>query len=549
MTQLRAVIYARYSSDLQREASIEDQVRLCRERIDREGWSLGMTYADHAISGATRLRPGYQKMLEDARNGGFDVIVAEALDRMSRDQEDVAGLYKKLRFASVRLVTLVEGDINELHVGLKGTMNALFLKDLAAKVRRGLRGRVEQGKAGGGNSYGYDVVKSFAASGDPIRGERAINPAEAAVIRRIFEEFSSGKSPKKIAASLNKEEIPCPSGGAWGFSTINGSSKRGNGILNNELYIGRLVWNRQRFVKDPVTGKRVSRLNPPSEWIVREVPHLQIVSGVLWDRCKARQLELRIDRTTQKENHFRDRRRPRYLFSGLTQCGQCGGAYTMISRDLIGCATARNKGTCDNRLNIRRDALEQRVLVALRRKLMDPTLFRAFCDEFTREINRASSIEAQQIDVTRRGLSQIDRDLDRLVEALLAGVSATVIKPKVEQLEGRKAALAQSLEAIKAPRPALHPRMAEIYRAKVDDLRTALNNESTRMEAIEILRSLVDAVVLVPRHGELKIELRGDLGGILQVAENEGSPSFVNGLRSQVEMVAGIGFEPMTFRL
>src|SRR3546814_14246640 len=85
------------------------------------------------MSGASALRPGYQKLLEDARGGAFDVVVAEALDRLSRDQEDVAALYKRLNFAGVTIVTLAEGEISELHVGLKGTMNALFLKDLAQR--------------------------------------------------------------------------------------------------------------------------------------------------------------------------------------------------------------------------------------------------------------------------------------------------------------------------------------------------------------------------------------------------------------------------------
>src|ERR1700752_421453 len=111
---MRTVIYARYSTDLQREASIEDQVRVCRQRIDREGWSLVSTYIDAPSSGASRLRPGYQKLLEDARAGAFDVVVAEALDRLSRDQEDVAGLYKHLSFSGVTLVTVAEGAINEL---------------------------------------------------------------------------------------------------------------------------------------------------------------------------------------------------------------------------------------------------------------------------------------------------------------------------------------------------------------------------------------------------------------------------------------------------
>jgi DNA invertase Pin-like site-specific DNA recombinase len=162
---MRAVIYARYSSDLQSACSIEDQVRLYRYRIEAEGWSLVNTYTDHALSGASRLRPGYQKLLEDARAGVFEVVVAEALDRLLRDQEDTAALYKQLGFAGVRLVTLAEGEISELHVGLKGTMTALFLKDLAMKTRRGLEGRVRQGRSGGGLCYGYQTAHATDVAG------------------------------------------------------------------------------------------------------------------------------------------------------------------------------------------------------------------------------------------------------------------------------------------------------------------------------------------------------------------------------------------------
>ena len=94
---MRAVIYARYSSENQREASIEDQVRDCKALIERQGWMLAATYSDHAISGSVRMRAGYQKLLEDARAGQFQVVIAEALDRLSRDQEDIAALYKSRR--------------------------------------------------------------------------------------------------------------------------------------------------------------------------------------------------------------------------------------------------------------------------------------------------------------------------------------------------------------------------------------------------------------------------------------------------------------------
>jgi hypothetical protein len=121
---MRAVVYCRYSSDAQRDTSIADQLRLCQEFASRQGWELVQVYRDAALSGATTLRPGYQALLEGARLAAFDVVVAEALDRLSRDQEDVAGLFKRLRFAGIRLVTVAEGEISELHVGLKGTMNA-----------------------------------------------------------------------------------------------------------------------------------------------------------------------------------------------------------------------------------------------------------------------------------------------------------------------------------------------------------------------------------------------------------------------------------------
>ncbi len=151
---MRAAIYARYSSAMQREASIEDQLRVCKEHANRLGWTVKDVFSDKAISGSSMLRPGLQSLLREVQGGGVDIILAEALDRLSRDQADVAAIYKRLSFAGVSIVTLSEGEISELHVGLKGTMNQLFLKDLADKTRRGLRGRVEGGFSGGGTATG-----------------------------------------------------------------------------------------------------------------------------------------------------------------------------------------------------------------------------------------------------------------------------------------------------------------------------------------------------------------------------------------------------------
>jgi DNA invertase Pin-like site-specific DNA recombinase len=541
---LRAVIYARYSSENQREASIEDQIRTCRALIEARGWTYGVAYTDRAASGATPFRAGYQQLLEDARTNAFDVVVTESLDRLSRDQADVAALYKRLGFLGIGIVTLAEGEISELHVGLKGTMNALYLKDLAQKTRRGLEGRVRQGRSGGGLCYGYAVVRETDVRGEPVRGGRAINEAEAAVVRRIFERFAAGEGPRAIARSLNAAGIPGPAGRAWGFSTINGSIKRANGILNNELYIGRLVWNRQRFIKDPATGKRVSRPNPREAWVIQEVPELRLVEPELWDEVQARQAALKSDRRSGAANRFRDRRRPKHLLSGLTRCGVCGGAYSLISATLLGCSTARNKGTCANRLNIRRDGLEARILNALQHHLMDPTLFQAFCEEFTREVNRLRREGRAALEAERGELARVERQIRALIEAIKAGMFQPSMKAELDSLEARKAALTATLAQAEEPPPLLHPNMAMLYRERVAALHEALNQEEVRVEAAVILRSLISAIVLTPADGALGVALQGDLAGILAVAANAKRPS-ENGRRPG----SGEGFDALRFKL
>jgi site-specific DNA recombinase len=170
---MKVAIYARYSSDNQRDASIADQLRICREFAARHGWTVVQEFTDHAISGAALLRSGFQALMRDALNRRFDVVLAESLDRFSRDQEDTAGLFKRLTFAGVRIVTLAEGDITFLHIGLKGTMNAMFLKELADKTRRGLRGRVELGKREAASASAIGSCVGLRTASSPPGNERS----------------------------------------------------------------------------------------------------------------------------------------------------------------------------------------------------------------------------------------------------------------------------------------------------------------------------------------------------------------------------------------
>lgn len=523
----RVALYARYSSDNQSDSSIEDQFRLCREHAVREKWEITGTYHDAAISGASMiLRPGIQSLLQDAQRGRFDVVLGEALDRISRDQADVATLFKHLHFAGVQIITLAEGEISELHVGLKGTMNALFLKDLAVKTHRGLRGRVEKGKAGGGLCYGYRVAKKLDANGELIRGHREIVAEQAAVVRRIFRAFAAGKSPKAIAVELNKEGTPGPLGRAWGDTSIQGHVSRGTGILNNELYAGVLVWNRQRFVKDPATGKRVSRPNPESQWIRNEVPHLKIVNDSLWQRARERQQQIAAIFGPNPANTREGRakrlhlaNRPVSLLSGLLTCGCCGGKIGILTPNRYGCLNHHRRGTCDNNRTITREKIEARVLTGLQDRLVSSEAVAEAVRAYAEETNRLKHDRRAKAETDRRALQKIERAIAGILAAIEDGLYQPSMKARMDGLERQKAEIAERLAQAPADIPDVHPNVANVYRRNVARFTEALDDSDGGRGAAQALRSLIGEIVLTPgeNRGKVHAELRGELMGSLNL--------------------------------
>jgi DNA invertase Pin-like site-specific DNA recombinase len=513
---MRAVIYARYSSDLQREASIEDQVRLCKERIKREGWQLLFTYVDKAMSGASHLRPGYQKLLEDARRGEFDVVVAEALDRLSRDQEHVAALFKQLSFSGVRIVTLAEGEISELHVGLKGTMNALFLKDLASKIRRGQRGRISAGRSPGGLPYGYDVVRQFGPDGRPDNGLRTVNERQAAIVRRIFDNYASGMSARQIAKALNSEGLPSPRGGLWNASSITGNRARRDGILWNEAYLGRLIYNRQRFLKDPITAKRVPRLNPQKDWVVINMPDLRIVSQEIWSEVHHRL-------GTRRTLPLRDRRGPRRLLSGMLQCGICGGPITIIGEGRLGCSGHKERGTCSNNKKISATRVEEAVLQGIKAQMLQPELIREFANAYNEAVAQSLRHLADNRVTHERQLSETEKQITRILDSMQAAGPLPSLVERLKQLESTKAQLSAAMPSDDTLPPCAtfsksNQELAELYRQKVDKLHESLTaDEPTRVQAANELRALIKKVEVHPLEskGAARLKVTGEMAAVI----------------------------------
>lgn len=529
----RVALYARYSSDQQNAASIADQFRICRERAEREGWQVVGTYEDAAISGASLiLRPGIQALIQDARAGQFDLALTEALDRVSRDQADVATLFKHLQFAGIPVVTLAEGEISELHVGLKGTMNALFLKDLSKKTHRGLRGRIEKGFSAGPVGYGYRVVRRLTSEGELVRGERAIDPAEALIVNRIFREFASGKSPLAIARDLNAESIPGPSGRPWLDTAIRGDERRGAGIINNEFYVGVLVWNHKRYVKDPGTGRRVTRLNPESEWIRAEVPALRIVSDDLWQAAKHQQKALAeryasVRQAAQaRAMHAHALRRPAYLLSGLLECGVCGGTYTIVVGDRYGCVNRYRSHTCINSRTIRRADLERRALAGIAEKLVSADKVEAAVAAYAEHINRENRERRIEADADRQALARVEKAIAGILTAIEDGFYQPSMKARMAELEREKAEITARMAETPRDIPDVHPGIAEVYRRKVARLVETLDDPDTRLDASSDIRSLIGRIILHPgeKRGQVHATLHGELMGILDFVNDASQP-------------------------
>jgi site-specific DNA recombinase len=281
------------------------------------------------------------------------------------------------------------------------------------------------------------------------------------------------------------------------MSSINGDRVRGNGILQNDLYRGMLVFNRTRRTQDPKTRRKRIRVRPREEWIVRPAPELRIVSDELWQAVSARRA--RFDGTRMGQQ-----KRPKRLLSGLVSCGLCGGNYVLIGPEKWGCSNHRHRGDCPNGRTIQSHMLRRRVFAGLRRELLDPEIVRTFVLEYHREAQERASRDARDCRKLEQRQAKARRDVERLLRAVTDGGSE--FAEIRNALAGARAQLA-SIEAELADNAAgsviaLHPGIAEEYRRNIDGLLELLErppeDEDAQFNARQRFRSLIQSVVVVP---------------------------------------------------
>jgi DNA invertase Pin-like site-specific DNA recombinase len=468
---MRTACYARFSSDLQRETSLEDQIRGCREYVDCHGftWQDDQTYTDAAVSGASiEGRAGLQALLAAAASSPrpFDVVLVDDSSRVARDLADALRVLQRLRFAGVRVVYISQGidsasEQAETLIAVHGLVDGLYLREMAAKIRRGLAGQLERGFSTGGAQYGYRTVPVLDPSGrtesdgrPALLGKRLeVNEAEAAVIRRIFEWYASGIGIPTIVQRLNTDGTRGPRGATWKFGAV-------RRLLQNERLVGRQIWGQRRHERRPGSRQKVARVLPRSEWRIVDRRDLRIVSDDLWAAARAR-LEL-VGKAARQAGTTLMRGKnaalhSRHLFSGFMRCGVCGGSVTIVSggwgMPRYGCARHSRDGTvaCTNKLTIRAKVADAALLAGLRAELLRPETIAYISQRLAAALNDVIDQRPQQREELERAKASARERLQNLIAAVEAGAGTPLVFQTIKDRETELRMLENRLAALDEP--------------------------------------------------------------------------------------------------
>lgn len=505
---LRVASYARYSSELQRAASIEDQQRRCTEYVEREGGSIHslLVFSDSATSGASLQRAGFERMMAAIRRREVDVIVTEDISRISRDLADSTALFRELEYLGVTLIGIADG-VDTSGTGAKvaftfrSLMGELYLEQLSDKTRRGLEGRARAGKATGGLPLGYASEPEHDADGRVIGHRVVVAPSAAAVVVRIFELYAAGDSYAAIARRFNTEGVLPPRANSrhrrkgWVASTI-------REVLRNEAYVGRWTWRRRQWRKIPGTNTRRPRERAPQDVLHLEFPERRIVPEELWAAVEQRRAAVHRKYAGMRRGGAPGQR-TNYPLSGILVCGLCGAPMTIMAgthAQYYRCGDNRKRGTCSNALAVREDVARRRILGALSEHFRKPAAVDFLRRRIAEHLGRAGRDASRVLDEHSKRLARTEERIRALVDYLANGDRSEYVTDAMRDLEVQARADKAAIAAIKAAagKPVVLPTPDELVERALA-LETLLAGDPLR--AREALRRLfVDGrVVLHPQ--------------------------------------------------
>lgn len=459
----RAVIYARYSSHNQREISIEQQVECCKAYAQRHGFDIVEIYPDKAISGRTDNRPSFQRMLHDAEQDMFDVVIAWKSNRMGRNM--LEAMQNDLYLSELGICCYyVEEDFEDNAAGrfaLRNmqNVNQFYSEALAEDVRRGMMDNASKCMVNGKIPFGYRKSKD---------GKYEIVPEQAEIVREIFQRVIEGWPHIDIMDDLNARGIKNRDGNIWKRTAF-------DKLLRCEQYIG--VY---KFSDVRIDGGVPAILD---KQIFEEVQHIL---------------------TTKKNPRGRKRNNADYLLTGKLFCGKCGSPMVGIcgtsrtgNRHYYYLCQGKHNHKCDKK-NERKEQIEAEVIRIVRQIILDDKTIDWIVEgyqRFTDSMRQESAVNAMEAE-----LAEAEKAIANLMRAIEAGIITETTKSRMMELEAQKKELQQSIRFEQA---ALKTLSADQIRFAIEKYRDAHLDDTEYQR--DLIRTFIKAVYCYDDHYRIVI--------------------------------------------
>ena len=423
---MKAVIYARYSSDNQREESIEGQIRECKAFADRKGYTIVKTYADRAISGKRAdNRPEFQRMISDSASGKFDTVIVWKIDRFSRDKYDSVCYKSKLRKNGVSVVSATEpiddSPEGKLMESIFEGFSEYYVKDLEMKTSRGMTENAIKGKFNGGNvTYGYyiDDEKHF-----------RINPKTAPIVEEIFKRYADGETIKNIIEDMKNKGI-YNNGKPFTYHFI-------HWMINNRRYLGEYTF------RDTMNTEAIPA----------------IVTEEIFEKCQKRMKQNKKMPAKFKSGN------EKYFLTGKIFCGKCGTTMSGISGTAkVGenyryyqCMRSKKKA-CDKKI-VRKELVENAVFDITMELFKDSGLIR----KISERCYATQSKENSQIPILKKQLKSVQKEIDNIMSAIKAGIITKSTKNTLIKLEEQQETIEAAITKEQISHPLLSREQIEFW--------------------------------------------------------------------------------------
>ena len=527
-----AASYSRFSSDDQREESIRDQQRKCRESAKKNDHQIltEFEYSDEAVSGTKLRRAGLDMLLRDAEAGEFQVLYFHSLSRLARESVITMPILKQLvHVFGVRVISTTEGidsarDGWEVIASIMSLMHERYIKELSANVLRGQEGTVLAGFAVGDHCFGYKTMP-IKGSESTRRGKNAkprmsyqIDPVTSTWVVRMFYWFvRDHRSLRWITRELNRRRAPKD----HRATTKDWHHQQVAGLLGRVKYVGSWPWGEKKNVRDPLTGSLRQDERPEEEcekWI-RDFPHLRIIDDELFDEAQ-RLLDANVQRhvSTRRSNGTlagsrRGSAAPRHLLSGVIQCGECGATFHVggTNGKYLFCPS-HAKGSCSCKTQLRRDRAERMILEQIGTRILEnEDWFTAVFDSIRRSWREGERKQPTELVAAENSLADIDRKIECLVDRIENGDKDPAIKERQSQRRSERRDQLKVVDGLrKANEHTLPEPTEEWLRAELRQFGEDLHTDTPA--AAVALRDLVGGKIVVTevkQEGRKRYDLQG----------------------------------------